>query len=185
MPKDVNLQMATRGVGEGGGNIHSRVIRHSLVQMWPTDPRRSWWKRNRCCGSPVDCRVWTLASESVALILQSGRSCPPSQGQRGEASVSHLAADILSIFSSVSHYLNIVLMFVHGQHHSSQTHLENSSGANVIWRLHKHCMTFCELPTVHWILNPSQTVQQNSLAKQGIFQRQIYGSLTAFAKCTV
>lgn len=55
--------------------------------MWPTDPRHSWWKRNRCCGSPEDCRVWTLGSESVALILLSERSCPPSQGWGKETSV--------------------------------------------------------------------------------------------------
>lgn len=55
--------------------------------LWPTDPRHSWWRRNRCCGSPEDCHAWTLGSVSVALIPLSERSCPPSQGKGEEMSV--------------------------------------------------------------------------------------------------
>lgn len=56
---------------------HSKVIRDNLGQMRPTDPRHSWWKRNRCYESPEDFHAWTLGSESEARILLSERSCPP------------------------------------------------------------------------------------------------------------
>lgn len=61
---------------------HLEPIRDNLGQMWPTDPRHSWWKRNRCCGSPEDSGAWTPGSASEAQILPSERSCPPLQGER-------------------------------------------------------------------------------------------------------
>lgn len=62
----------------------NNALRDNLGQMWPTDPRHSWWKRNRCCASPEDCRVWTPDCESEAPILLSERSCPPAHDRKGE-----------------------------------------------------------------------------------------------------
>lgn len=59
-------------------------IRGHLGQIWPTDPRHSWWKRNRCCGSPEDCRALTPGNESVAPILPSERNCPPWQRKKNK-----------------------------------------------------------------------------------------------------
>lgn len=72
---NVDLQMA-----------FNKTLRDNLGQMWPTDPRHSWWKRNRCCVSLEDCRVCTLDCESEAPILPSERSCPPSHDRKGEQS---------------------------------------------------------------------------------------------------
>lgn len=71
-PNKDGLQMAS-----------NKTLRDNLGQMWPTDPRHSWWRRNRCCGSPGDCRAWTPGCESEALILPSETSCPPSHAKGG------------------------------------------------------------------------------------------------------
>lgn len=70
---------------------HLEAVRDNAGQMWPTDPRHSWWKRNRCCGSLGGCRVWTPGSESGARILPSETSCPPSErrGRQEEKSQSY------------------------------------------------------------------------------------------------
>lgn len=72
-------------------------IRGNPGRIWPTDPRHSWWKRNRCYGSPEDFHALTQGSESEAQILPSETSCPPLQEKKGETWRNMLSSDTTAL----------------------------------------------------------------------------------------